>query len=106
MLNKPKLDALRQLPGLCATEDVPAREKIMRLRFYLGDSEWYAAEFDGEDLFFGFAVLGGDLDNAEWGYFSLAELSDVRILGLFPVICDLKWRPIPAGEISVIKGHV
>lgn len=103
MLNKPSEARLRQLPGLYETENIPARDKIMHLHFFLGDSHWFAAEFGGEDLFFGFAVLGGDMQNAEWGYFSLAELDSVKVLGVFPVICDLNWRPVPAGEIGVIK---
>jgi len=36
-----------------------------------------AAETDGKGLYFGFAVLGGDYQNAEWGHFRLSELMAV-----------------------------
>jgi hypothetical protein len=35
---------------------------------------WYATEFDGKDLFFGF-VEGFE---KEWGYFSLSELKSIE----------------------------
>ena len=35
---------------------------------------WYAVEFDGDDLFFGF-VEGLE---KEWGYFSLKELEEIQ----------------------------
>jgi hypothetical protein len=53
-------------------------EKIILLRFFIGNCDWYAAEFDGEDVFFGYANLG-DPDMAEWGYFSLSELRGVEV---------------------------
>ena len=64
-----------QLPGLYATEEVPPEEKVIVAKFFnpCGAATWYAAEFDGEDIFFGFADLG-DPTCAEWGYFSLQEL--------------------------------
>ncbi len=106
MLNKPSEAQFRKLPGLYQTEDIPAVDKLMHLHFFLGDSHWFVAEFDGEDLFFGFAVLGGDLINAEWGYFSLTELDSVKVLGVFSVVCDQNWQPTPAGEIDIIKEYL
>ena len=76
--------------------------KLIHLHFFFGGCDWYAAEFDGEDLFFGFAVLNDDMQNAEWGYFALSELKDISIHGL-EIDHDLYWEPTPAKEIERIK---
>ena len=57
---------------------------------------WYATEFDGQDIFFGF--VKGDFD--EFGSFSLSELQRVRgRLGL-PVERDLYFQPTPLRELT------
>ena len=43
--------------------------------YFYGATDFYICEYDGNDLMYGFAILGGDLPNSEWGYFSLSELS-------------------------------
>jgi len=40
--------------------------------------------------FFGYAVLNGDMMNAEWGYFSLAELTELKV-GPFVVCVEDGW---------------
>jgi hypothetical protein len=71
----------RALPKLRATEKVAAEKKIAQVKFFnpCGRGTWYAVEFDGVDTFFGYVVspLGDDCN--EWGYFSLAELSQIRL---------------------------
>ena len=59
--------------GSTAEEGV---EAFARVKFFTPDAgwTWYAAEFDGTDLFYGLAV-GFE---PELGYFSLAELRQVR----------------------------
>jgi len=49
--------------------------------------------------------LNDDLDNAEWGYFSLAELKDINI-HCMEIDHDLYWKPTPAGEIERIKDYL
>ena len=63
------------LPPLYSSEDTPAAEKMIHVKFFdpFSNWTWYAAEFDGQDLFFGFAA--GTFP--EWGYFSLAELKSI-----------------------------
>jgi len=41
-------------------------------RSFTGGCDWYITEFDGDDLFFGFAILNSDYEMAEWGYISFA----------------------------------
>jgi hypothetical protein len=105
MWNKPTARELRKLPGLRGTEDIPAKDKIIHIRFFFGASSWYAAEFDGGDTFFGFVVLNGDWQCAEWGYFSLAELDEIVFLGM-EVGRDVYWKPVAAGNIETLRGRL
>lgn len=103
MWNEPSKDDLAQLPRLYATEDVATKDKLIHMHFFLGGCDWFAAEFDGEDLFFGFAILNGDHQNSEWGYFSLAELKAIKAGGWLEVDRDLYWQVKPAGQVPAIK---
>ena len=105
MWNPPSAELLNQIPRLYATEHVPLREKVIHLHFFFGGCDWYVSEFDGNDLFFGFAVLNDDLANAEWGYFTLSELKGINIHGL-EIDLDTFWEPVPAGEIERIKNYL
>ena len=105
MWNPPSEESLRQIPKLYVTEAIPAKEKVIWLHFFFGSCDWYVAEYDGEDLFFGFAVLNDDLPNSEWGYFTLSELADINIHG-FEVDCELHWKPTPAGAIDRIREWI
>lgn len=80
-----------QIPRLYETENIPADGKLIYHHFFIGDSHWYVAEFDGEDIFFGYAILNGDMQNAEWGYFSLQELKSVKV-GPLRVEVDCSWE--------------
>lgn len=104
MLNEPSIKELDKLPKLYETEDVPLEEKLIHLRFFLGESSWYVAEYDGEDLFFGYVVLNGDTYNSEWGYFRLSELRELvllRVYGSLQVDTDLSWSPTRFGRIEL-----
>lgn len=103
MWNEPSKEVLDQVPRLYATEDVPAKDKLIHLHFFLGGCDWYAAEFDGEDIFFGFAILNNDHDNSEWGYFSFMELKALKVSGWLEVDFDLYWQVKPAGQVPRIK---
>jgi hypothetical protein len=89
------------LPPIGSTEP-QGLEALAQLKFFTPDEQWtwYAAEFDGEDLFFGLA-LGFE---PELGYFSLAELRQVRgKLGL-PVERDRWFDPTPLRELMRKHG--
>ena len=86
----------KKLPPLYATEG-QGRNALAQVKFFTPDSSWtwYAAEFDGEDIFFGF-VIGLE---REFGYFSLSELESVRgPLGLL-VERDLYFKPTPLSKL-------
>ena len=101
MWNTPKAARLAKIPALGTTQDTPAKDKIIHLHFFMGGCDWYIAEFDGDDLFWGFTVLNGDLQMAEWGYSSFYDLQSINIKGL-QVDCDLHWTPKPANEVELI----
>lgn len=101
MWNKPSQNKLAKIPRLYETEHTPLKEKIIHLHFLIAASDWYVVEYDGDDIFWGFAILNGDYDNAEWGYIPFSELKAINVRG-FEVDCDLFWRPCPAREVEKI----
>ena len=107
MWNEPTEAELARLPPLYATESTPWEQTVIHEHFFLGSCDWYAAEYGAEErLFFGYAILNDDLDNAEWGYFSFDELRELRLRGGIEVDRDLHWRSRPASEVErIVAGH-
>lgn len=102
MWNEPSEAELRRIPALYATEETDERDKLIYEHFFIGGCDWYAAEYGPtERLFFGFAILNNDLQNAEWGYASFDELRAIRIRG-FEIDRDLHWRIRKASEVDRI----
>jgi len=101
--NEPTKEQLKKIPRLYATEDLPVKEKLVYLHFFIGASDWYITEYDGEDIFFGYAILNGDVEMAEWGYVSLADLKSIRIGPGIEVDNDLFWKVRKASEVPRIK---
>ncbi len=101
MWNTPSKKLLDQIPRLYETEHIPVEDKLIYLHFFIGGCDWYITEYDGDDLFFGFAILNGDYEMAEWGYISFAELKSICIDGL-EIDCVLGWTPEKASEIKNI----
>jgi hypothetical protein len=80
-----------EMPRLGETDGVLFEDKDIWLHFFRleSDSHWMAAESNGRGLYFGCVVLDGDFDNADWGYFTLAEMGTVpRLMAL----CRIKVR--------------
>ena len=98
-MNANDLDDLRRLlPALYATEETPAEsKKILAKWFGLGSRwAWYAVEFDGNDICFGYVVSGFGSDCDEWGYFSLLELESAP-----SVERDRFFRPCTFGALEL-----
>jgi hypothetical protein len=55
------------------------KDKIFYMHFFIGGCDWYIAEYDGEDLFWGYVVLNSDLQNSKLGYISYTELKTFNI---------------------------
>ena len=103
MWNKPTENQLSRMPDFYSTESVPLKEKMIYVHFFIGGCDWYAAEYSSEEkCFFGYAILNNDYDMAEWGYFSLRELCDLKI-DFVEVDRDLHFTPTEAKDIENIK---
>ena len=102
MWNKPSDEELSRIPKFYSSEEVPLKEKMIYMHFFIGGCDWYAAEYSPEEkCFFGFAILNNDYEMAEWGYFSLDELASLKVKFL-EVDKDCFWTPRKACEIEKI----
>lgn len=66
-----------------------------------GGSDWYITEKDmagGVAQAYGLAILNGDLEMAEMGYISIAELTRCG------VEIDLYFKPCTLGQIKKTRG--
>ena len=104
MWNIPSKTRLDQIPRLYETEQVPLKDVRVYLHCYLSDSDWFITEYDGDDLFFGYTILNGDTQCAEWGYISFSELKEIRI-SFMEVECESEssWRIRPVSEVEKIR---
>ena len=105
MWNIPSKSRLKKIPGLYETEDVPLKDKLIYLHFFIAGCDWYIAEYDGKGLFWGFAILNNDFQNAEWGYVSFNELRSIKLRGYIEVDCEIEevWQVRKASEIEKIR---
>ena len=104
MWNIPTQERLYRISRLYETEHIPVEDKLIYLHFFILGCDWYIAEYDGNDLFFGYAILNNDTQNAEWGYVSFNELKSIKITFL-EIDCELEeyWQIRKASEIDKIK---
>ena len=104
MWNEPTKERLNRMPRLYETENVPLKEKLVHLHFFIGGCDWYICETDGNRMW-GFCILNHDYEMAEWGYVSLSELRSIDIDGWLEVDCELEefWEVKKAKEIEKIR---
>ncbi len=105
MWNIPSTERLAKVPRLYETEQIPLKDKLVHLHFFIGGCDWYIAEYDGDDLFFGFAILNNDYEMAEWGYLTFGEFKEIKVHGWLEVDCELEefWQVRRAIEIDQIR---
>jgi hypothetical protein len=103
MWNEPGKEKLDQIPRLYETENIPLKEKLIHLHFFIFETDFYICEYDGKDTFWGFVILNNDLEMAEWGYINFSELKSINVNG-FEVDCELEefWEVCPAKKIARI----
>lgn len=109
MWNEPTRERLSKLPRLYETENVPLKEKLVHLHFFIAGCDWYICETDGKDLMWGFCILNNDYDMAEWGYVSLSELREIKVSEWLEVDCEREdaWevrRAIDVDKIRIAQG--
>jgi len=92
---------LAQIPKFYETENTSPLDKLIYLHFFLRNSDWYVCEFDGTDTFFGYVILNGDFQTAEWDYFTIHKLDRLNVRGS-EVYIDLYWETRPAYQVNKI----
>ena len=104
MWNQPTTEQLNRIipANLYESEHIALYEKIIYAHFFISSADWFIAEYDRNDLLFGFCSLG-DVTNAEWGYVSFNELMAIKVAGWLEVDFDLYWEPKPASDVEIIK---
>jgi hypothetical protein len=106
MWNEPGKEILDKIPRLYETETIPVKEKLIYLHLFIGGCDWYIAEYDGDVVFWEFAILNGDQFNAEWGYIPFSELKKIKVKGGFEIDCEINWEPTRAVEIDKIQSCI
>jgi hypothetical protein len=74
------LRQLEKCPKLGATDGMNEHPAIFH--YFCGSTDIYVCEFDGENEMFGFTILNGDLENAEWGHINLSEILDISLMNI------------------------
>lgn len=91
-------EILKALPPLGTYADADDwREALAVVKHFhpVGGWTWYATEYDpGAGRFFGLV----DGLEAEFGYWTLADLEGIEVIGL-GVERDLYWVPVPVGQL-------
>ena len=49
------------------------------IHYFIGSSDWYVCEVDEDNVGFGYAILNGDIQNAEYGYIDLNEVTTLTL---------------------------
>ncbi len=102
MWSKPTDKQLAKIPALYSTEKKAVKDKKIYMHFFMGGCDWWVAEYSPtERLFFGFACLNGDTQNAEWGYVSYDELLTLK-QSFVQVDRDRYWTVKPAKDVKEI----
>jgi len=101
MWNKPTIKQLEKIPSILSNEFKTLQDTKIYLHFFINGSDWYISEYNGKDLFFGFACLNGDHQMAEWGYISFQELIDLKI-GFMQIDRDRHFKPCKAINVPLI----
>ena len=104
MWAKPTKTDLAKMPKLGETDGKSNATTIVQGHFFLASNDWFVTEYDPEErIFFGFAILNGDYQMAEWGYISLDELEGIKMQGMFEVDFDKHWTKTEVQNVEKIK---
>jgi len=71
---------LEKCPKIKETDSMKEHPAVFH--YFCGSTDFYICEYDRKEDMFGFAILGGDHENSEWGYFNLKELTSIAPLNI------------------------
>jgi len=95
---------IEQIPPLYA-QDGKGKNAIAYLHYFNSSSDWYITELDKNTLEgFGFTILNGDTQNAEFGYIPLTMFTEKKA-SYFDLNLDLNFIPRPLNNIFLNKGY-
>jgi hypothetical protein len=64
---------LEKCPNIGDTDGLYEHPTIFH--YFFSGTDIFICEYDGKDKMFGYGILGYDLDNSEWGYYSLPDIT-------------------------------
>lgn len=59
------------------------------IHYFIGSSDWYVCEVNEDNVGFGYAILNGDIQNAEYGYIDLNEVTTLTLNGFIQTELDI-----------------
>jgi hypothetical protein len=71
---------LEKCPKIRETDGMKEHPAIFH--YFYGGTDIYICEYDRYDKMFGYGLLNGDIENSEWGYFSLTELTNISVINI------------------------
>jgi hypothetical protein len=72
---------LKKCPKIHGTDGMKEHPAIFH--YFYGGTDMYMCEYEPETgVMFGFVILNGDLQNAEWGYINLVEIITIPVMNL------------------------
>jgi hypothetical protein len=77
--------SLEKCPNIGETNGMKEHPAIFH--YFFGATDIFICEYNRNDLLFGYTILNGDLDNSEWGYTSLKEITKIPQLNI-----DYYWQ--------------
>lgn len=90
-------EIIDSMPGPYGTEETETPEKVIYLHYFQGGSDFYIMERDRipgrQYQAFGYTILNGDLENAEFGYIDISGLIELG------VELDFHFKPIKFKEL-------
>jgi len=97
----PTKAVMDKMPGMYATENTPADDKMIYAHYFSAMGDWRIAEMNAEaGEAFGYAKLSTYPEGAEWGYIDLAELEAVNVHRLIIVERDMYWEPKRFADVT------
>lgn len=92
---------LADMPPIGTNDDVPELDRIVHAHLFAPGLDVWVTEADAEHLHvFGFGFFAGRERDAEWGFWELRELAEVRP---FLVERDRLWQPCPVREVDEVR---
>jgi hypothetical protein len=90
--------AYQDIPNLYE-QDGKGYNAVVYLHYFVGGTDWYITEWDRANEFYGFVVLNGDWQMAEFGYFPKEYLIDNDLSPLNKPELDFYWKYKTINEI-------